>query len=329
MAQTQTNIPLTLTQSIIHEYKATDYQNDITILLTAIQQACKCVSSEIRTAPLKKLTGLAGTKNSMGEDVKKLDVIANDHFISALINSEKVCGMVSEENGEVITVPEEKINGDFIVCFDPLDGSSNIDVAVPVGSIFAIFRKVDKSSKHATMKDVLQKGSEQVCAGYAMYGSCTSIIIATLNAVHGFTLDPISGEFLISHPNMSLPKKGKVYSVNEGNAKSWDEPMLKYVAQRKEEGASLRYVGSMVADVHRTLLIGGVFMYPADKKSPNGKLRLLYECNPMSFIVEKAGGKSITGKNQSMLDIQPEKIHQRKQIYLGSSDDVNAIADLL
>ena len=276
---------------------------------------------------MNNIYGLAGIKNSMGEEVKKLDVIANDNFITALTNCEKVCGMVSEENGEMITVPEELIKGDFVVCFDPLDGSSNIDVAVPVGSIFSIFKRVSDSnkSKQATLEDALQPGNKMVCAGYAMYGSCTMMIIAHQFGCHGFTLDPVSGEFVLTNPNMKLPQKGTIYSVNEGNALSWHEPTRKYVASKKEgKPYSLRYVGSMVADVHRTLIVGGMFMYPADKNSPNGKLRLLYECNPMAYIMERAGGLAWTGRER-ILDILPKAIHQRVPIYLGSKQNVEEL----
>lgn len=211
--------------------------------------------------------------------------------------------------------------------FDPLDGSSNIDVAVPVGSIFAIYKRVsDKSkSKHAQLEDALQPGSSMLCAGYAMYGSCTMMILAHEFGCHGFTLDPVSGEFVLTNKSLKLPQKGTIYSVNEGNSASWHEPTRKYVASKKEgKPFSLRYVGSMVADVHRTLIVGGMFMYPSDKNSPNGKLRLLYECNPMAFIMEKAGGLAWTGK-QRILDIVPVGIHQRVPIYLGSKDNVEEL----
>jgi fructose-1,6-bisphosphatase I len=269
----------------------------------------------------------------MGEEVKKLDLLANDNFIDALSNCEKVCCMVSEENGEIIPVQEENINGPYVVAFDPLDGSSNIDVAVPVGSIWSIYkRKTDPNkNKQGTIEDALQSGENIVAAGYAMYGSCTQIINATAKGVNGYTLDPVSGEFILSHPNMQVPKRGSVYSVNEGNASSWNHYTSEYVQTRKTGGKqySLRYVGSMVADIHRTLLIGGIFMYPADKKSPNGKLRLLYEVNPMSYIMERAGGKSVIGLNKRALEHVPKQIHERVPIYCGSSDDVDEVLSFM
>jgi fructose-1,6-bisphosphatase I len=318
-------VPLTLITHILKEFHGKKEQTDLAIVLSAIAQACKTISAAIRQAPLINIVGMAGYKNSMGEEVKKLDVLSNDNFISALTVCGKVCAMASEENGEIIQVPE---GGDYVVCFDPLDGSSNIDVAVPVGSIFAIYKRISKSGEPATMEDVLQPGTNMICAGYAMYGSCTMLILATQHGVNGFTLDPVSGEFILSNKQMKVPQKGTIYSVNEGNAASWQEPTRNYVTSKKEgKPFSLRYVGSMVADVHRTLLVGGVFMYPADKNSPNGKLRLLYECNPMGFIMEKAGGKASTGTKR-ILEITPKDIHQRVPIYLGSFDNVSEIEKL-
>jgi fructose-1,6-bisphosphatase I len=287
---------------------------------------------------LENVTGLAGTKNSMGEDVKQLDVISNDFFIDSLTNCERVCAMVSEENGEVIQVPKHLRNGPYIVAFDPLDGSSNIDVAVPVGSIFAIYKRTTAADQEVDLeKDVLQCGSKSIiCSGYALYGSCTTIIVATENGVNGYTLDPVSGEFERSHSQLKIPKRGNIYSVNEGNEKTWTKSTKIYVQEKKgdkEKGLSpysLRYVGSMVADIHRTLLKGGIFFYPADQKSPEGKLRLLYECNPMSYIMEKAGGKAMIGhKEGRVLDFKPKSIHQRVPIYLGSSDDVDDILKIM
>ena len=260
-----------------------------------------------------------------------MDVISNDNFITSLQETEKVAACVSEEDGDVIYSPNNK--GDFIVCFDPLDGSSNIDVAVPVGSIFAIYKRTtSKSGEPVAMAEVFQRGADMVCAGYAMYGSCTMLMLATQRSTGGvqaFTHDPVSGEFILTTANLQVPTKGSIYSVNEGNAGSWTEPTRHYVTSKKELGKphSLRYVGSMVADVHRTLLVGGVFMYPADKTNKSGKLRLLYECNPMSFLMEKAGGKATTG-TQRILDIVPSNIHQRVPIYLGSATNIDEIESL-
>ncbi len=260
-----------------------------------------------------------------------MDIISNEQFKHALIQSEKVCAMVSEEEDEVISVPKEK-QGDYLVFYDPIDGSSNIDNAIPVGTIFAVYKRVTPRGEPVSLeKDVLQKGTNMVAAGYAIYGSCTTIVVALqTGGVNGFTLDPVSGEFLISHPSMSLKKKGSIYSVNEGNSTTWHEQTKQYVHKVKngEKPYSLRYAGSMVADIHRTLISGGIFLYPADKKSPEGKLRLLYECNPMSFIIETAKGLADTGDNVRILDIQPKNIHQRSPIVLGSAENVQDLLSL-
>jgi len=331
------NAPRTLTQALIEEYHDQQEQAEFIVLFSAIQQACKNIASAIRTAPLDQLTGLAGTKNSMGEEVKQLDVISNNYFIDALMSCERVCAMVSEEDGEVIQVPKQLRRGPYVVAFDPLDGSSNIDVAVPVGSIFSIYKRRTPSSEEVDLeKDILQNGNSILCSGYALYGSCTTIIVATNKGVNGYTLDPVSGEFVKSHSQIQVPKKGTIYSVNEGNEKTWTPSTQMYVRNKKgdkDKGLSpysLRYVGSMVADIHRTLFKGGIFFYPADIKSPEGKLRLLYECNPMSFIVEKAGGKAMIGhKEGRVLDFNPKTIHQRCPIYLGSSDDVDEVLECM
>lgn len=259
-----------------------------------------------------------------GEEVKKLDIVANENFINALSFSERVSLMASEENETIITISEH-LQGKYVVVFDPLDGSSNIDAAVPVGSIFGVFRQ--QTEGKGSIEDVLQPGNQLIAAGYAMYSSATLLVLSTGNGVNGFTLDPSLGEFILTHPNIRIPKRGSIYSVNEGNAGSWNDPVTEYVNAKKHptKGTpySLRYIGSMVGDIHRTLIYGGIFLYPEDKKSPNGKLRLLYECNPMSFIIEQAGGKSVAGKLGRILDIKPEKIHQRVPIYIGSPEDVD------
>ncbi|KAL9654646.1 hypothetical protein ABK040_006708 [Willaertia magna] len=334
----QTNIFPTFNQSILDDWKDDlEMQHDLTIVFDAIQIACKNIAAAIRKAPIEDLTGFAGTKNSMGEDVKKLDLIANDHFISALSKCKRVCCMVSEENGDLILPSNDKndVLGPYVVCFDPLDGSSNVDVAVPVGSIWSIYKRRDPklTKEFGTLEDALQPGRNMVAAGYAMYGSCTMIIHATTKSVNSYTLDPVSGDFVLTTPNLKVPKKGAIYSVNEGNYRTWNESTKEYVTIKKgseeKKPYSLRYVGSMVADVHRTLFKGGIFFYPADKSSPNGKLRLLYECNPMSFIMEKAGGRAIAGLKGRVLDVEPTKIHQREPIYLGSPDDVTEIEEIM
>nr|XP_053639121.1 fructose-1,6-bisphosphatase 1-like isoform X1 [Cherax quadricarinatus] len=268
--------------------------------------------------------GLAGDVNVQGEEVKKLDVLANDLFINMLTSSYTTCLLVSEENKTVIEVEKER-QGKYIVCFDPLDGSSNIDCLVSIGSIFSIYRK--SSDGDPTVNDALQPGNTLVAAGYALYGSATMMVISTGDGVNGFMLDPSIGEFVLTDPGMKIKEKGKIYSLNEGYANLWDPAVAEYVLGKKAKKAGARYIGSMVADVHRTIKYGGIFMYPATADSPKGKLRLLYECNPMAFLVEQAGGKATTGKMR-ILDIVPTDIHQRTPIFLGSAGDVQEIIDL-
>jgi len=256
-------------------------------------------------------------------------VLSNDVFVKALISSGRTCILVSEED-ELATFVEPSNRGRYAVVFDPLDGSSNIDCGVSIGTIFGIY--MVKHSNEPSLDDVLQPGKNMLAAGYCMYGSSCTFVLSTGTGVNGFTLDPSLGEFILTHPDIKIPKKGKIYSVNEGNAKNWDGPTTKYVEKCKfpKDGSSpksLRYIGSMVADVHRTLLYGGIFLYPADKKSPSGKLRVLYEVFPMSFLMEKAGGQAFTGK-QRALDLVPENIHERSPIFLGSYDDVEEIKAL-
>ena len=271
--------------------------------------------------------GMAGSENVQGEDQKKLDVMANEVFKNVLSRTGQCAVMVTEEEEDPIIVGEKR-RGEYCVVFDPLDGSSNIDCGVSIGTIFGIYKVRDGST--GAVEDVLRPGREMVAAGYCMYGSMTYLMLSTGHGVAGFTLDPSLGEFVATHRGLTVPPRGKIYSTNEGNASMWDEAMTKYVAAKKHPGAgnkpySLRYVGSMVADVHRTLLYGGVFMYPADKKSPKGKLRLLYEGYPMAFLVEQAGGRAIDERCEPVLDRVPEHIHDRSPVYLGSKEDVDDI----
>ncbi|XP_076336849.1 fructose-1,6-bisphosphatase 1-like isoform X2 [Tachypleus tridentatus] len=301
---------------------------DLTALLNSILTACKAVSSAVRKAGIAKIFGIVGQTNVQGEEVKKLDVLANDLFINMLKSSYTTCLLISEEDEQVIEVETDK-RGKYIVCFDPLDGSSNIDCLVSIGSIFAIYRKT--SPGPPTEQDGLQSGKNIVAAGYALYGSATMVVLSTGNGVNGFMLDPAIGEFILTDPNMTMKPRGKYYSINEGYAGLWDKAVTEYVRRKKypKNGKpyGARYIGSMVADVHRTLKYGGIFMYPATKDSPNGKLRLLYECNPMAYIIEQAGGLASSGKIP-ILDLVPEKIHQRSPIFLGSREDVEEILDL-
>nr|CAD2178941.1 unnamed protein product [Meloidogyne enterolobii] len=315
---------VTLQRFVLNEQrKYPEATGDLTNLLTCLLTAVKAISSAVRKAGLAQLYGVAGNVNVQGEEVKKLDVLSNELMINMLKSSYTVCAMVSEEDENMIEVEVGK-QGKYIVTFDPLDGSSNIDCLVSIGTIFGIFRK--NSEGPIQPQDVLQPGRKMVAAGYALYGSATMVVLSTPGRVDGFTLDPSIGEFILTNPAMKVPKKGKIYSINEGYAKKWSKGITEYIYSRKfpEGGKSAygqRYVGSMVADVHRTLLYGGIFMYPATSDAQNGKLRLLYECNPMAFIMENAGGLASHGKGP-ILDIHPTTIHQRTPIFLGSKEDV-------
>lgn len=320
---------MTITRFVLNEQtKHAESRGDFTILLSHIVLGCKFVCSAVNKAGLAKLIGLAGETNVQGEEQKKLDVLSNEVFMKALISSGRTCILVSEEDEEA-TIVEPSKRGRYSVVFDPLDGSSNIDCGVSIGTIFGIY---SLKEVEPTVNDVLQPGKNMVAAGYCMYGSSCTLVLSTGSGVNGFTLDPSLGEFILTHPDIKIPKKGKIYSVNEGNAKNWDAPTTKFVEKCKfpvdgSSPKSLRYIGSMVADVHRTLLYGGIFLYPADKKSPNGKLRVLYEVFPMSFLLEQAGGQSFTGKERA-LDLVPKNIHERSPIFLGSYDDVEVIKEL-
>jgi len=335
MSQTTENFAnteiITLPRHILAEQrKYKDASGDLSMLLVSIQLGCKFVANAVRKAKLVNLTGLAagGTSNVQGEEQKKLDVLANEIFINAMEDSGKVAVMVSEENDEAFIVDSAR-RGNYSVVFDPLDGSSNIDCAVSIGTIFGVYQN---NGSDGEVKDVLKPGSEMVAAGYCLYGSSVVLVMATKNGVNGYTLDPSIGEFILSHPDIKIPSRGKIYSINEGNSKYWYEPVskyiehLKYPEDPKKSPYGARYVGSMVADVHRTLLYGGIFGYPADKKSAKGKLRVLYECFPMAFVLEKAGGKATTGTAR-ILDMVPESIHVRSPIWLGSAEDVGEVEE--
>jgi fructose-1,6-bisphosphatase I len=297
-------------------------------LLYDIALAAKMISREVRRAGLADILGFTGGTNVHGEVVKKLDDYAHDVIYRALDHSGHLCVMASEEAEEIIPIPERFATGNYALLYDPLDGSSNIDANVSVGTIFSIHRKVS-SGPRGGLEDCLQAGSEQVASGYVVYGSSTMMIYTTGNGVHGFTLDPSIGEFLLSHPNIRIPSPGqRIYSVNEGNYSRWSPEQrslidhLKGIDGTNPKPFSSRYVGSMVADVHRTLLYGGLFMYPADSKSPEGKLRLLYEVAPMAMLVENAGGRAIDG-TRDILSIEPRDLHQRVPVYLGSRECVD------
>jgi fructose-1,6-bisphosphatase I len=298
---------------------------DLTQLMNASLTAVKAISSAVRKAGIAKLYGMAGGTNVQGEEVKKLDVLSNDLFVNMLRSSFCTALMVSEENDNVIEVDLEK-QGKYVVCFDPLDGSSNIDCLVSIGTIFAIYKK--DSDGPATVRDALQPGRKIVAAGYALYGSATMVVLSVGNGVNGFMLDPSIGEFILTDRNMRIKPRGKIYSINEGYEADWTDPVRDYVKSKKfptsGKAYGARYIGSMVADVHRTLKYGGIFAYPATKSAPKGKLRLLYECNPMAFVIEQAGGLATTG-TMPILDVVPEDIHQRVPVFLGSKDDVEDV----
>ena len=291
--------------------------------IEAIGNGCKFIAANVRVAGLADILGKAGKTNIQGEEVQKLDELSNQILIDYLSESRVFYGLASEELDEPI-FPEKGKNGEFVVSFDPLDGSSNIDVNVSIGTIFSIHKKVNGS-----VEDFLQEGKKQVAAGYVIYGPSTMLVLSTGNGVFGFTLDPDTGMFLLSHPDIKLPEKGKIYSINEANAEKWDREGLKeYIDTLKKEGYTLRYIGSMVADVHRTLIKGGLFAYPSDKKNKSGKLRLLYEAAPMAFLIEQAGGMATDGY-KNILDIKPESIHQRTPVYLGSKKEIKQLLEFL
>jgi fructose-1,6-bisphosphatase I len=299
---------------------------DFTNLLYDIALAAKIISREVNRAGLVDILGRAEASNASGDDVKKLDVFANDWIYRAIDHTGRVCVMASEENEDVIPIPDRFPCGKYVLLFDPLDGSSNIDANVPVGTIFSIHRKVSKGER-GTVEDCLQPGSRQVAAGYVLYGTSTMLVYTTGNGVAGFTLDPSLGEFLLSHPDIRTPRRGKITSVNEQNALSWEPNVRAYVEWLKQEDKatnrprSSRYIGSLVADFHRNLLYGGLFMYPGTRKSPKGKLRLLYEASPLAFVAESAGGAASDG-SQRILDVVPRDLHQRTPLFIGSPDDV-------
>lgn len=312
----------TLDEFIIQRQKDFSFATgDLSKLLRDIGLAAKIVSREVNKAGLVDLAGSVGTDNSSGERQQKLDKLADDMLISCLQNSGECCGIASEENQSFVTIkPLGGHEAKYVVIFDPLDGSSNIDVSVTIGTIFAIYRRVSESGP-VTTADFLQKGTEMVAAGYVVYGSSTMLVYTTGHGVNGFTLDPSIGEFCLSHPNIRIPEDGNIYSTNQGSYNKYPREVKALIDYCVDKNMSLRYIGTMVADVHRSLLKGGLFFYPPTTSSPNGKLRLLYECNPLAFIIEQAGGKATDGR-QRILELQPTELHQRTPIYIGSKNMV-------
>ncbi len=298
-----------------------DATGTFTVLMQAVALACKVISREVNQAGLGKLMGLAGKRNIQGEEVARLDEFANDTLVRTLTRSGSVCAIGSEELAVPIKLPPSTETGDYACVFDPLDGSSNIDVAVSVGTIFGIYHRVSPRSALGDVADLLQPASKLCAAGYAVYGSSTVFVYTTGQGVHVFTLDPSLGEFLLSHENLKIPPRGSFYSCNTGNRHTWSEPVQAAIARFEDGKRSLRYVGSLVADAHRTLLQGGIFAYPPDKKKPEGKLRLLYEAGPLGFLFEQAGGRASDGTTR-ILDKTPATLHERTPLVLGSAEDV-------
>ena len=299
---------------------------ELSQLLRDIALSAKIVNREINKAGLINIVGAIGTQNVQGENQQKLDVLANIRFSRALKKGGETCVIISEEEEEIIDLSSR--GGGYVVAIDPLDGSSNIDVNVSIGTIFSIYRRKTPVGGPISEQDYLQKGNQQVAAGYILYGSSTMLVFTTGNGVNGFTYEPSLGEFFLSHQDMSIPVNGKIYSINEGSYNSFEDGVKNYINYCRDNNCTGRYIGSLVADFHRNLLKGGIYIYPKTMKSPNGKLRLMYECNALAFIVEQAGGAA-TDASQRILDIQPTEIHQRVPFYVGSKDMVGKANDFL
>lgn len=302
-------------------------------VLHALSLAVKLVWREVTKAGLVNILGKTDRMNVTGDEVKKLDEFADQTIYKAMDHGGHLCVMASEENDDLLHIPDQYNHGKYVLLYDPLDGSGNIDANITVGTIFSIFMRVTPGGR-GRLEDVLQPGYKQVAAGYALFSSSMMFVYSTGHGVHGFTLDPSVGEFLLSHENIRMPQRGAIYAVNEGNYNKWEPNMKRYIDWLKTEDNadgrpySLRYIGSLVADVHRTLLYGGIYCYPGDTKNPNGKLRLMYENNPLSYIVEKAGGAASDGR-QRILDIVPTQLHQKTPLFIGSADDVRIAEEFL
>lgn len=342
---------VTLTTWLLKQEMKGNVKNEMAVVLSSIALACKQISSLVTRAGLSNMTGLAGDTNESGEDQKKLDVISNDVFGECLRNCGRTGTLASEEEDIPVAI-EQTYSGDYVVCFDPLDGSSNIDAGISVGSIFGIFapaeecnlegRNIVTESTDGDDLDVAQQeaflnccqpGKDLLAAGYCMYSSSTVLVLSVGDGVYGFTLDTLIGDFVLSHDNIKIPEAGKIYSFNEGNLNGWDEGLQEYMKFVKNPGEgekpySSRYIGSLVGDFHRTMLYGGIYGYPGDVNNKNGKLRLLYECAPMSFLAEQAGGKGSAGKTR-VLDIVPEQVHQRCPLFIGSKKEVDILESYL
>ena len=318
---------VTIERHIIEQQKSfPQATGEFSALLYDVAFAAKIISREVRRAGLVDIIGFTGAENVQGEMVRKLDEFADDVIFRAMDHTGRLCCLASEEREDLIAIPEEFQCGHYVLLYDPLDGSSNIDANVSIGTIFSIHRKIS-AGERGELQDALQPGAKQVGAGYVLYGSSTVLVYTSGQGVHGFTLDPTVGEFLLSHENIKIPARGKIYSVNEGNSANWSAGMRAYIEHLKQNDKATgrpyasRYIGSLVSDFHRNLLYGGIFMYAADQKNPQGKLRLLYEANPLAFLVEQAGGAASDGQRR-ILDIVPQALHQRTPLFIGSAEDV-------
>ena len=331
----KSNTRKTLDEFIIERQDDFQYSTgELSRLLNSILLAARVVSYKVRKAGLIDIIGAAGTTNIQGEDQQKLDLYAHNVFVETLVNREIVCGIASEENDNFITIQglDQSHNNKYVVLMDPLDGSSNIDVNVSVGTIFSVYHRISPVGTPVTMEDFLQPGVNQAAAGYILYGTSTMIVYTTGAGVNGFTLNSAIGSFYLSHPNMQCPEDGSVYSVNEGNYVHFPQGIKNYIKYCQEEKDNRpytsRYIGSLVSDCHRNLMRGGVYLYPSTFKTPKGKLRLLYECNPMAFITEQAGGSASDGKKR-ILELEPTELHQRTPFYCGSKNMVRKIEEFI
>ena len=325
----------TLGEFIIENQDSFKYTSgELSRLINSIRLAAKVVNHEVNKAGLVDITGAAGDTNIQGEDQQKLDVYANEKFIQTLTKRNIVCGIASEEEDDFVAINSQDENNQnkYVVLIDPLDGSSNIDVNVSVGTIFSIFRRVTPAGTPVKIEDFLQKGSEQVAAGYVVYGTSTMLVYTTGDGVNGFTLNPAIGTFYLSHPNMTFPEDGNIYSVNEGNYLDFPLGIKKYIKYCQEEEGdrpyTSRYIGSLVSDFHRNMIKGGIYMYPKGSKNPKGKLRLLYECSPMAFLAEQAGGLATDGTKRIM-EIEPTELHERVPFVCGSKNMVKKVEEFM
>lgn len=326
----------TLTEFIIERQSEYPHaKGALTRLLNDIATAAKIVNREVNAAGLAEILGYEGKENIQGESQKKLDVFANEQFIAALKGGAECCAIASEENEKIVSFKNEISElGKYVIAIDPLDGSSNIEANVSIGTIFSIYRRKTEVGEGGKVEDILQPGINQVAAGYVIYGSSTMLVYTTGKGVNGFTLDPSVGIFCLSHPDMMFPEPGKIYSINEGNYIFLEEGIKQYIKycqvddKKTNRPYTSRYIGSLVADFHRNLIRGGIFLYPSNKKSPSGKLRLLYECNPIAFLAEQAGGKASDGYNRIM-EINPESLHQRSPFLAGNKPMVEKVEDYI